>query len=173
MMQIRSIWLQFASDQLYGTQPGSRTRIYHTGNIATTGGTYPFSQPGSISWNVDTASTTSPFYNSAGLAVRTPNRSLVMIDQPAALPASMFNTFVTSRTPNMSSAISRVTFDAYAVKNNRVIYRVRWYATYVFNIAAGTASAPRYSVGATSEVSRLRSSQRATLRSRFSGNTIP
>jgi hypothetical protein len=149
------------------------TKIYNTGNITTTGGTYAYSRPGAITWNLDTATAASPFYNAGGLSVRTPNRSLVMIDQPSGATPAMQNAFATSQVPNLDRLVMRATFDVYAVKNNNVVYRVRWYATYRYNLTTGAATTVRYSLGTTEARSTLQASQRAVLRGRFPLNTIP
>ena len=167
-------WLQFINRSYYGYQPGSRNRTYHTGNITTTGGNYALSRPGAITWNLDTASAASPFYNAGGLSVRTANRSIVMIDQPGNVTPAMRNAFTTAN-PNLNRLVMQATFDAYAVLNNSVIYRVRWYATYTSNeISPGvwSVSTVRYSLGTAGMRSTLISAQRAVLRGRFAGNTI-
>ncbi len=166
-------WLQFINRSFYGFQPGSDVRIYNNGNITTTGGTYAYSSPGAITWNLDTASAASPFYESGGLSVQTPNRSLVMIDQPGGPTVAMQNAFATSQVPNLDRLVMRATFDTYAVKNNRVFYRVRWYATYRYNLTTGAASTVIYSLGTTESRSTLNATQRAVLRGRFAANTIP
>jgi hypothetical protein len=166
-------WLQFVNRSFYGTQPGLNTRIYNTGNVTTSGGTYAYSRPGSVTWNLDTATAASPFYNAGGLSVRTPNRSLVMIDQPGGATPAMQNSFATSQVPNLDRLVMRATFDAYAVKNNNVVYRVRWYATYRFNLTTGAASTVSYSLGTVGTRTTLPAAQRAVLRGRFPLNTIP
>ncbi len=167
-------WLQFINRSYYGYQPGTDTRTYHNGNITTTGGTYALSQPGAVTWNLDTLSAVSPFYNPAGASERTANRSIAMIDQPGNAPVAMRNAFTTAN-PGLNRLIMRATFDAYAVLNNRVVYRVRWYATYRSNLVSGAWSVPtvQYSLGTVESRNSLIREQRTVLRGRFAGNTIP
>ncbi len=169
-------WLQFVNRSFYGFQPGSRNRIYNTGNITTFSGTYAYTRPGSTTWHLDNLnSAASPFVDVVAphITVRTPNRSVVMVDQPGGSTAAMRNTFSASQTPHLDRLVMRATFDAYAVLNNRVIYRIRWYATYRYNLTTGAASTVRYSTGTTGTRSTLIGAQRTVLRGRFPGNTIP
>jgi hypothetical protein len=96
-----------------------------------------------------------------------------MIDQPGGATPAMQNSFATSQVPNLDRLVMRATFDAYAVKNNNVVYRVRWYATYRFNLTTGAASTVSYSLGTVGTRTTLPAAQRAVLRGRFPLNTIP
>ena len=97
-----------------------------------------------------------------------------MIDQPGNAPVAMRNAFTTAN-PGLNRLIMRATFDAYAVLNNRVVYRVRWYATYRSNLVSGAWSVPtvQYSLGTVESRNSLIREQRTVLRGRFAGNTIP
>jgi hypothetical protein len=114
-----SRWLQFIWREIVVTDPVKGVfRVNQA--ITTTGGSYNLTtDPAKPSYNTDTASTTSPFYEAGGTANRTAD-STTMFDHPASADAIVQAQFAGGAT----SVVSRAHFNTYLVRDAGVLDRV-------------------------------------------------
>jgi hypothetical protein len=169
-------WLQFAHVFMFGFAPGSPARVNMTGNIATTSGPAPLSQPGTIHWHVDSASAVTPFYAAGGSRHERVGRSITIGDKPGGASANPIAAgFAASQAPALDRVRFLAAFETYLVRNNRVEYRVRWTATTHFDIAAGAVTntrGPFFDTLDSGSVGAVRAAQRTAVDARYPGNGI-
>jgi hypothetical protein len=173
-------WLQFVTDEVFGTPPGG-AQTFATGTVGTTNGTMTWTTPGAQSWVVDSipsspAASPSPFYDvSGGFNTSAANRSRVMIDEPGGASALGTAQGFAAAGPGQGSptVTFRASFSSYLVKSNHPRYRVDWSASTGFTIAAATPTGPiQYRNGWAGPVTRLRPEHRTALLAKYAGNPI-
>jgi hypothetical protein len=169
-------WLQFAHVFVFGFAPASNARVNMLGNIATTSGPAPLSQPGAINWHVDSLSAATPLYAAGGGRNERVGRSITVGDRPGGVTANaMAAGFSASQAPALNRVRFVAAFETYLVRNNRIQYRVRWTATTHFDVAAGAVTATRgpfFETLDSGSLSAIRAAQRTALNARYPGNGI-
>jgi len=162
-------WLQFVWFELVATTPAGQAAVQ--GSVPTSSGTKPFTtDPSAPNWSIDTASSTSPFYEAGFTHLRTTS-STTIFDAPgggsvAPLADAVFNA-------GLGATAVRFTahFETYLIQSNHAAYVVRYQASTGFTRnAAGTtvASAIGYTVGTSGQVSALPTDRRTMLHAAFS-----
>jgi hypothetical protein len=119
-------WIQFLWSEIIATQPdGSDLAVTATG-LGTTNGTMDLTtDPSAPQVTVDTATTTSPFYESGGVSIRTPSAT-TMYDRPEAFDSIVAAQFDAGAT----KVVERDHFDEFLVRDYKTIYHtsvvVQW-----------------------------------------------
>jgi hypothetical protein len=169
-------WLQFIHSFVFGFAPGSNARVNMAGNIATTSGQMPLSQPGAINWHVDSNSAATPFYAAGGFRNERVGRSITIGDRPGGTSGNALAAgFSASQAPALDRVRLVQAFETYLVRNNRVEYRVSWSATTFFDIATGAVTntrGPIYNTLDSGSIGTIRAAQRTALNARYPGNGI-
>jgi hypothetical protein len=165
-------WLQFVSFLMYADTPDAG-KVYFTGAVATSSGVKKFSTDKVTNWSVDSASASDPYYEAAGINVRTPNQSTKIFDRPGGpsinpLAAQLVSTKATKATKVTFVA----SFDTYLIVDGKAGYHVTWHATTEYDPAAKTSGAIAYGTGGGGAVGALPKNLKAVLDGQYSGNTI-
>jgi len=128
-----SRWLQFIWREIVVTHPAKG--VYRVNApITTSGGTYPLTtDPGNPSYNTDSASATSPFYEAAFTDIRTADATTIY-DQPGAAQALVNAELAGGAT----TVVSRAHFNTFLVRDFRPLYRVELEVEWSFTAAGGT-----------------------------------
>lgn len=160
-----SKWLQFVWFEMLAITPSGVVRA--SGTIPTSSGSKPFTtNPASPSWTVDSASTSNPFYEAAGVNIRN-GSSTTMFDAPGGSSAAPLAAAVYGGAPTATSVIFTAHFDTFLIQNNRAVYHVPYSASTSFAPPAGAASpaasAIGYTVGAAGQLSGLTANLRTIL----------
>jgi hypothetical protein len=174
-------WLQFISTEQFGTPPGAAAPVFATGTVQTTNGPMTFSDPSTPHWTVDsvpadpTDPDPSPLYDVSGGAARVKaGAQIAMLDEPGEdsnIPGAQ--AFAASGPAAGSPVVTtRDTFSAYAVKGNRVVYRVDYFVLEDVDIATGKAKPDRYFLKWAGQVTGLRAEHAAALKAKFPGSPI-
>jgi hypothetical protein len=174
-------WLQFISSEEFGTPPGAAAPVFETGTLQTTNGPMTFSDPSTPHWTLDsvpadpTDPAPSPFYDVSGGAARVKaGVQVAMLDEPGEdSNISGAQSFAASG-PGAGSPVvtTRDTFSAYAVKGDRVIYRVDYFVIEDVDIATGKSKPDRYFLKWAGQVSGLRAEHAAALKAKFPSSPI-
>jgi len=143
-----SKWLQFAWYQITVKVPGVVNPVSFPGTLPSVGGgqrqlTTDATNP---QWLVDSASTTDPFYESAGgLANRSP-QSITIFDRPGMLIERTVPSAFEQAKAKFNVEGESVTFaahlDSYLIQNDVPVYHVPWVATITFSRAEQNLQKP-------------------------------
>jgi hypothetical protein len=174
-------WLQFISSEEFGTPPGAAAPVFATGTLQTTNGPMTFSDPSTPHWTLDsvpadpTDPAPSPFYDVSGGAARVKaGVQVAMLDEPGEdSNISGAQSFAASG-PGAGSPVvtTRDTFSAYAVKGDRVIYRVDYFVIEDVDIATAKSKPDRYFLKWAGQVRGLRPEHAAALKAKFPSSPI-
>jgi truncated hemoglobin YjbI len=126
-------WLQFIWREIVVTHPTKG--IYRVNApITTTGGTYQLTTDTSNpSYNTDSASATSPFYEAAFTDIRTADATTIY-DQPGAAQALVNAELAGGAT----TVVSRAHFNTFLIRDFRPLHRVHLEVEWSFTSAGGT-----------------------------------
>lgn len=152
-----SKWLQFVWFELTAATPKGTARV--AGSVPTTSGTKPFTTtPASPTWSVDSGSTTDPFYETAGVAIRSASGTTIF-DRPGGASATSLADAVFKSGVGATSVTFAAHFDTYLIQKGAAAYHVDWAGTTTFTPGKGggatTASLVGYAVGAGGAVSAV------------------
>lgn len=123
-------WLQFLWREVLVTRASGTSA--HAGRVITTSGVYSLTtDPNEPTYQVDSASTTSPCYDREGAS--NDSTGLTIFDAPGpSLPAELV-----TRRPGVTRVVSVAHFDSYFVCGGVVLVRVSWTATYTWTRTTG------------------------------------
>ncbi len=130
-------WLQFAWFELTARIPGVTDRAVFPGSLPPVGGRQRLltTAPTQPQWIVDSESSTDPYYESAGLAHRSP-QGITIFDRPGLLIERTVPTVFEQAKAKSGVEADSVTFaahlDTYLIQNNIPVYHVPWAATIKF-----------------------------------------
>jgi hypothetical protein len=153
-----SRWLQFIWREVIGQKPDN-SLVVLTDSITTTGGSYTLTgggtmttpgAPGVANYNTDSASTTTPFYEGAGVNNRTSD-STTLYDLPYSANDKVAQVFASGAT----HAISRAHFTTYLIQDDKPTFKVELNLQWVFNSAPPAAGTQSESPGTSGAVTAL------------------
>jgi hypothetical protein len=161
-------WLQFVWFELTAATPAGTAHVQ--GNVPTSSGNKPFTtDPAAPNWSIDTASSSSPFYE-AGFRNLRDNSSLTMFDAPGGGSVSPLADAVFKSVAGTTSVIFSAHFETFLIQANAAVYRVTYQASTAFTQdAAGKTlvGAIGYTIGTSGQISALPADHKTMLNANF------
>ncbi len=169
-------WLQFIYRQILVTRRtdgGGETTRPKSGRVRTTGGSYQLTtNPTQPNYNVDSGSSTNPYYEARFSSIRTGN-STTIYDRPG----SGINSFAAAekRDPKVTKIESIITFDTFLVCNNKICAKVSWTITYTWTPGAGggTETGPTPNISDPVKPGSLNQRQTDRFKALYPNSTVP
>lgn len=162
-----SRWLQFVWFELVATTPKGLARV--AGSIPTTSGTKPFTtNPAAPNWSVDSASTSNPFYEAAGINLRSSSATTIF-DAPGGGSVKPLADAVFGAGIGATSVVFTAHFEVYLIQSNNAAYVVGWQASTAFTRSGSKTSvgAIGYTVAGSGQVKTLPTARRKLLHSAY------
>jgi hypothetical protein len=133
-------WIQFIWSEVVATQADGSELYVAASGLGTSNGTMDLTtDPSAPKYKVDTATTTSPFYESGGVSIRTATGTTIY-DRPAAFSSVINSQFDAGAT----KVVERDHFDQFLIRDYKTIYHtsvvVQWVYTTKTTVARSTTA---------------------------------
>jgi hypothetical protein len=130
-------WLQFVKFEMQAGVPGNDEPVHNTGSVGTSSGNKPYSTPEKTDWTVDSANSSSPFYDVTFAGSRDPGVGVKIFDAaggPSWSPE--VNKFIKGDASGTNEVVFTATFHTYLVIGKDVKYRVSYNTKTRYTIAS-------------------------------------
>jgi hypothetical protein len=130
-------WLQFVKFEMKANVPDKKDAVFNKGSVGTSSGNKPYSTPDATDWTVDSANSSSPFYDVTFAGSRDPGKGVKIFDAaggPSWSPE--VSKFAAGDAKGTSEIVFTATFHTYLVIGKDVKYRVSYSTTTRYTIAS-------------------------------------
>jgi hypothetical protein len=163
-------WLQFLWVELFATMPTRRLQLAGPFPSNTDRKLALTEKPGSPIWSLDSASSSSPYYEAGGAHIRTPT-DLTVLDWPGANAADLVVDWMKIRPAGTPHTLV-MHLNTYLIQGTRAVYSVQWTSTTTYTMDKNkvvSAVSPRaYQVVGSGRVDALPANLRKLLAARYS-----